>query len=96
MKPTLSIQRREIEHLIKPPEPPERIFGWLNSQFSIAHHYGGMTYKGHDYKIAYLEEGQPLIRVDVLNREVKEQNARKKAERAAMKSYAELAQVGLL
>ena len=71
-----------IDQIIKPQEPPERIYGWLNTQMSIARHYGGMTYQGHDYQIAYLEEGQPLVRVDVLKREVKE---RKKLERAALK-----------
>jgi len=76
--------------------PPERIYGWLNSQLSVARHYGGITYQGHDYQIAYMEEGRPLVMVDVLKREVKEQAKRKKAERAALKSYAELAQAGLL
>ena len=74
-----------IDRLLNPQGPPERIYGWLDSQLSIARHYGGMTYQGHDYQIAYSEEGQPLVRVDVLKREVKEQHARKKLERAALK-----------
>jgi hypothetical protein len=53
------------------PEPPERIYGWLNSQLSIARHYGGMTYQGMRYEIDYLSEGQPLVRWDVLEREKK-------------------------
>ena len=71
-----------IDRLLNPQGPPERIYGWLDSQLSIARHYGGMTYQGHDYQIAYSEEGQPLVRVDVLKREVKE---RKKLERASLK-----------
>ena len=71
-----------VDRLLKPQGPPERIYGWLDSQLSIARHYGGMTYQGHDYQIAYSEEGQPLVRVDVLKREVKE---RKKLERASLK-----------
>ena len=74
-----------IDRLLKPQGPPERIYGWLNSQLSVARHYGGMTYQGHDYQTAYLEEGQPLVRVDVIKRELKEQSKQKKLERAALK-----------
>lgn len=48
---------------------PDRIFHWLDSQLSIARHYGGCTFNGASYVIAYGEEGQPLVRVDVLKRE---------------------------
>lgn len=48
---------------------PERIYGWQNTQLSIARHYGGIKYNGKDYRIAYGEEGQPLVRADVLKRE---------------------------
>ena len=44
---------------------PERIYNWLDSQLSIARHYGGCKYNGADYVIAYDEEGQPLVREDV-------------------------------
>jgi hypothetical protein len=60
-----------IDRLIKP-DPPERIYGWLQSQLSIARHYGGMTYQGARYLIDYKAEGQPLVRVDVIAREEKE------------------------
>lgn len=43
---------------------PERIYNWLNTQLSIARHYGGITYNGASYVIAYGEKGQPLKRVD--------------------------------
>ena len=55
----------------KQPMPPERIYGWLDSQLSLARHYGGVKYMGHDYQIAYLEPKEPLVRVDVLKREIK-------------------------
>ena len=74
-----------IDRIIKPQEPPERIYGWLDSQLSVARHYGGMAYQGHDYQIAYSEEGQPLVRIDVLKREVKEQAKQRIAERAALR-----------
>lgn len=44
---------------------PERIYNWLDSQLSLARHYGGISYNGVDYVIAYDEEGQPLVRRDV-------------------------------
>ena len=74
-----------IDRLLNPQGPPERIYGWMDSQLSIARHYGGMAYQGHDYQIAYSEEGQPLVRVDVLKREVKEKAKQKIAERAALR-----------
>lgn len=60
-----------IDRLIKPQEPPERIYGWIETQLSIARHYGGIKYQGHDYQIDYLSIGDPLVRVDVLAREAK-------------------------
>lgn len=48
---------------------PDRIHGWLDTQLSIARHYGGCRFNGSDYVVAYGEEGQPLVRVDVLKRE---------------------------
>lgn len=60
--------------------PPERIYGWLNTQMSIARFYGGMPYQGHSYFIAPNEEGQPLVREDVIKREAKDKKqATKKA-----------------
>lgn len=50
-------------------EPPERIYGWMNSQLSIARHYGGCTYQGARYLIDGKTEGQPLVRSDVIKRE---------------------------
>ena len=75
-----------IEKLTKKPEPPERIYGWLDSQLSIARHYGGMTYQGQHYMIAYHEDGQPLVRDDVIKREAKKAGESAKAEKAAAKA----------
>lgn len=47
---------------------PERIYNWLDSQLSIARHYGGCKFNGADYVIAYNEEGQPLVRSDLLKK----------------------------
>ena len=45
---------------------PERIHGWQHTQLSIARNFGGLSYQGHGYTIAYSEPGQPLVRDDVL------------------------------
>ena len=58
---------------------PERIYNWLDSQLSIARHYGGCKFNGADYVIAYNEEGQPLVRSDLLRK----QKCRKKEPQAA-------------
>ena len=65
------------------PEAPERIYGWLDSQMSIARHYGGLTYLGHTYNIAPSEPGAPLVRADVLAREAKYKSVKRKAEKQA-------------
>ena len=57
------------------PAAPERIHHWLHTQLSIARFYGGITYPGHHYLIAYDEPGQPLVRSDVIKREAKERKA---------------------
>ena len=34
-------------------EAPERIHGWQHNQMSVARHYGGLRYMGHEYTIAF-------------------------------------------
>jgi len=70
------------------PEPPERIYGWLDSQLSVARHYGGLKYQGVYYQIDYLSADEPLVRVDVLAREAK-------ARKDESKRLSKLAQVDL-
>lgn len=63
---------------------PERIYGWRDSQLSIARFYGGLRYNGHCYVIAFDEEGEPLVRMDVLAAETKaKRDAAKKEKQAA-------------
>ena len=50
---------------------PERIYHWLNSQLSIARFAGSITINGTTYIVAMHEEGQPLVRQDVLMAEAK-------------------------
>lgn len=65
---------------------PERIYNWLETQMSLARYWGGLTYMGHSYQVSTTEEGKPLVRVDVLEREKRE----KQAERSAVKQFAQL------
>lgn len=65
---------------------PDRIHNWLNSQLSIARFYGGITFQGVSYLIAFNEPGQPLVRQDVLTREAKERKAAAKERKAADKA----------
>ena len=57
---------------------PERIYNWLGSQLSIARFAGTITINGVTYVVAMHEEGQPLVRQDVLMDEAK---AKKKGEK---------------
>ena len=53
--------------------PPPRIYNWLDSQLSIARFAGSITINGVTYVLAMHEEGQPLVRQDVLVAEAKAQ-----------------------
>ena len=57
---------------------PERIYNWLDSQLSIARFARSITINGATYVVATHEEGQPLVRQDVL---VAEAKAKKKGEK---------------
>ena len=57
---------------------PERMYHWLDSQLSIARFAGSITINGTVYIVAPHEEGQPLVRQDVLAAETK---AKKKGEK---------------
>ena len=57
---------------------PERIYNWLNSQLSIARFAGSISINGVTYVVATHEEGQPLVRQDVLAAEAK---AKKEGEK---------------
>jgi hypothetical protein len=67
-----------LNDLLKP-QAPEKIYGWLDSQMSIARHYGGLKYMGHFYVIDVNDPDQPLVREDVLAREKKAVKDAKKA-----------------
>ena len=71
---------------LTPPQPPERIYGWFNSQLSIARHYGGCTYQGARYVVTSPDPDQPLVRFDVLEAERKAQRVANKAEKLAAKA----------
>lgn len=57
-------------------QTPERIYNWIDTHLSLAKHYGGCKFNGADYVIAYNEEGQPLVRADLLKnpKRVKKKN----------------------
>ena len=57
---------------------PDRIYHWLSSQLSIARFAGSITINGATYVVATHEEGQPLVRQDVL---VAEAKAKKKGNK---------------
>ena len=64
-------------------KPPEKIYGWLDTQFSVARFYGGMQFGGHAYHIDFADPKQPLVRDDVLKREAKaRRDAAKQAAQA--------------
>ena len=70
---------------------PERIYSWRNTQLSIARFFGACTFNGSRYVIAPEEDGEPLVREDVLKRERKARlNATKDQKRRARAAQREL------
>lgn len=67
---------------------PHRIYGWLNSQLSIARHFGGCEINGKSYGIRYDLEGQPLEEV------VKKPKVEKRAKAKVMRDMFEEIQRG--
>ena len=41
---------------------PEKIYGVSQSQFSIARHYGGITFNGHYYEYNPVEDSLTLVK----------------------------------
>ena len=58
-------------------DTPERIYNWLDSQLSIARFAGSITINGTTYIVVTHEEGQPLVRQDVLAAEAKKDGEKK-------------------
>lgn len=77
------------------PLPPERIHNWQHTQLSVSRHYGGCKYQGASYFIAYDEPGDPLVRQDVKQKEIRAAAEAAKAERKAAKQAATQAQAVL-
>lgn len=61
-------------------KPPEKIYGWLDSQLSIARFYGGLKYQGADYVIDMDDPDHPLVRQDVLVAQKKATKQKKKGK----------------
>ena len=56
---------------------PEKIYGWLDTQLSVARHYGGCKFRGHSYTIDMADPERPLVRQDVLKQEAKDRKTAK-------------------
>jgi hypothetical protein len=57
---------------------PDKIYGWLDTQLSIARFYGGITFRGHSYVIDMADPKQPLVRQDLLVKNKPKKNKVKK------------------
>ena len=81
------------------PAAPERIYGWIDSQLSVARYYGGCTYNGASYLIDMLDPDKPLVREDIYLAQLKAAKAADTAKRKAemlKRLEAAKAQKGLL
>ncbi len=56
---------------MKAPALPEKIYGWQDSQLSVARFYGGMRYMETYYRIDENDPKKPLVRDDVYRAEAK-------------------------
>ncbi len=87
-----------LDALLSPAKPsaPDRIWGWRDSQLSIARHYGGCDFNGQRYVIDEATEGQPLVRLDVIARENKAKVLAAKLAREQAQAEATATQGALL
>lgn len=60
---------------------PERIYNWMDTHLSIARFYGGVSYNGAEYVVAMDEEGQPLVRADLLKKPSKSKTSHEAVSR---------------
>ena len=60
---------------------PDEIHGVSQSQFSVARHYGGITFNGAHY--TYIPHEDKLVRDDILKARAKAAKDAKKAEKKA-------------
>lgn len=83
-----------IELLDTSRDAPYLIMGVSNSQFSVARHFGGITYQGVGY--VYIPTTDELIRRDALALVERRRREAEKTKRADEKQRAQDAQGGLL
>jgi hypothetical protein len=57
---------------------PEKIYGWMDSQLSIARFYGGIFIYGHNYLIDMIDPEHPLVRQDLIKKKLKKVHKSKK------------------
>jgi hypothetical protein len=50
---------------------PEKIYGWMDTQLSIARFYGGINFNGHSYVIDESDPQRPLVRQDLKTKKKK-------------------------
>jgi hypothetical protein len=79
----------KLNELIKP-AAPEKIYGWRETQLSIARHYRGMKFRGASYVIDFADPDQPLVRQDIFQAEKKAAKAAKKAKAGKPKNLGDL------
>ena len=66
---------------------PDKIYGWLDTQLSIARFYGGITFQGHSYVIDMADPQQPLVRQDLL---VKNEPKKRKVKKLTLDDQMDL------
>lgn len=75
---------------------PQKIYNWLDTQLSLAQHYGGIAYNGHEYQIDYLDPELPLVRLDIFKAEAKAKTLKAKAARKEQAARQKQEQVALI
>jgi hypothetical protein len=66
---------------------PEKIYGWMDSQLSLARFSGGCTFNGKSYVIDFDDPGKPLVRDDVFKREKKKKNSESKGKKNSLDEF---------
>ena len=60
----------------------DRIYGWRESQLSVARFYGQITIQGESYVIDFADPKQPLVKWSALKKERAEAKKKQSTEKA--------------
>ena len=60
---------------------PDKIYGWMDSQLSIARFYGGINFNGHHYVIDESDPKRPLVKQATIKKKKSKRPTKEEAQK---------------